>query len=163
MYSQVIFHLPVIARIKASLHHMVESKLEDIRVIWEFLDVFSDDLPGIPLERAIEFKIKLQPGTAPIAKASYKMSPVWVARIKDSTIGLARQGFHSPKFITFWLSGIVHIKERWRYSSTCGLSTIECSHHQEQVSSSMYPYLVWSVSESPGVLQDWSLLWLSPD
>jgi hypothetical protein len=33
MYSQVIFHLPVIARIKASLHHMVESKLEDIRVI----------------------------------------------------------------------------------------------------------------------------------
>jgi hypothetical protein len=38
--------------------------------------VFSDDLPGIPLERAIEFKIKLQPGTAPIAKASYKMSPV---------------------------------------------------------------------------------------
>jgi hypothetical protein len=33
MYVKVIFHLPVIARIKVSLHHMVESKLEDIHVI----------------------------------------------------------------------------------------------------------------------------------
>jgi hypothetical protein len=36
--------------------------------------VFPDDLPGIPPKRAIEFKIELQPGTAPISKASYKMS-----------------------------------------------------------------------------------------
>jgi hypothetical protein len=38
--------------------------------------VFSDDLPGMPHERAIEFTIELRPGTAPIEKASYKMSPV---------------------------------------------------------------------------------------
>jgi hypothetical protein len=38
--------------------------------------VFSDDLPGMPTERVIEFKIELQPGTAPIAKAPYKMSPM---------------------------------------------------------------------------------------
>jgi hypothetical protein len=31
--------------------------------------MFPDDLPRMPLERAIEFKIELQPGTAPIAKA----------------------------------------------------------------------------------------------
>jgi hypothetical protein len=37
--------------------------------------VFPDDLPGMPPERAIEFKIELQPGTAPIAKAPYMMSP----------------------------------------------------------------------------------------
>jgi hypothetical protein len=33
VYGKVIFHLPVIARIKASLHHMVELKLEDIHVV----------------------------------------------------------------------------------------------------------------------------------
>jgi hypothetical protein len=33
MYGKVILHLPVISRIKASLHHMVELKLEDIHVI----------------------------------------------------------------------------------------------------------------------------------
>jgi hypothetical protein len=73
MYGKVILHLPAISRIKASLHHVAELKLEDIHVVREFLDVFPDDLPGILPERAIEFKIKLQPGTTPIAKAPYKM------------------------------------------------------------------------------------------
>jgi hypothetical protein len=31
--------------------------------------VFPEDLLGMPPERAIEFKIELQPGTTPIAKA----------------------------------------------------------------------------------------------
>jgi hypothetical protein len=33
MYGKVILHLPVISRIKVSLHHMVELKQEDIHVI----------------------------------------------------------------------------------------------------------------------------------
>jgi hypothetical protein len=67
-------HLPAISRIMASLHHMVERRLEDIHVVREFLDVFPDDLPGMPHERAIEFKIESQLGTTPISKAPYKMS-----------------------------------------------------------------------------------------
>jgi hypothetical protein len=82
MYGKVILHLPAMCRIKASLHHVVELKLQDIHVVREFLDVFPDDLPGMPLERAIEFKIELQPSTAPIAKAPYKMSPVKMKELK---------------------------------------------------------------------------------
>jgi hypothetical protein len=33
VYGKVILHLPAVSRIKASLHHMVELKLEDIHVI----------------------------------------------------------------------------------------------------------------------------------
>jgi hypothetical protein len=33
LYGKVTMHLPAISRIKASLHHVVELKLEDIRVI----------------------------------------------------------------------------------------------------------------------------------
>jgi hypothetical protein len=33
VYDKVNLHLPVTSRIKASLHHMVELKLEDIHVI----------------------------------------------------------------------------------------------------------------------------------
>jgi hypothetical protein len=69
VYGKVTLYLLAISRIKASLHHAVERRLEDILVVREFLDVFPDDLPGMPLERAIEFKIELQPGTAPISKA----------------------------------------------------------------------------------------------
>jgi hypothetical protein len=76
VYGKVFLHLPVVSRIKASLHHVVELKLEDIHIIQEFSDMFPDDLPGMPPERAIEFKIELQPGTVPIAKAPYKMSPM---------------------------------------------------------------------------------------
>jgi hypothetical protein len=38
--------------------------------------MFPDDLPGMPPEKVNVFKIELQPGTAPEAKALYKMSPV---------------------------------------------------------------------------------------
>jgi hypothetical protein len=82
VYGKDILRLPAVSRIKVSLHHVVELKLEDIHIIQEFLDVFPDDLPGMPPERAIEFKIELQPGTAPIAKAPYKMSHVEMKELK---------------------------------------------------------------------------------
>jgi hypothetical protein len=69
VYDKVILHLPMVSRIKASLYHVVELKLEGIHVVREFPDVFPDDLPGMPPERAIEFKSELQPTTAPIAEA----------------------------------------------------------------------------------------------
>jgi hypothetical protein len=45
MYGKVILHLPAVSRIKVSLHHLVELKLEGIHVIREFLDTLPDDLP----------------------------------------------------------------------------------------------------------------------
>ena len=42
-------------------------------VVDEFLDVFPDDLPGMPSDHDIEFIIELLPGTAPIAKRPYRM------------------------------------------------------------------------------------------
>jgi hypothetical protein len=75
---------------------MVELKLEDIHVVREFSDVFPDDLPGMPLERAIEFKIELQPGTTPIAKAPYKMSPVELKELKIQLQGLLDKGYIHP-------------------------------------------------------------------
>jgi hypothetical protein len=82
MYGKVILHLPAISHIKASLHHVVELKLEDIHIVRGFLDMFPDDLLGMSTKRAIEFKIELQPGTAPIAKAPYKMLLVEMKELK---------------------------------------------------------------------------------
>jgi hypothetical protein len=59
VYGKVTLHLPMISRIKASLHHVVERKIEEIHVVQEFLDLFPDDLLGMPPDRAIEFKIEL--------------------------------------------------------------------------------------------------------
>ncbi|GJU50850.1 putative reverse transcriptase domain-containing protein [Tanacetum coccineum] len=40
-------------------------RLEDIPVVREFLKVFPEDLPGLPLVRQVEFQIDLIPGTTP--------------------------------------------------------------------------------------------------
>jgi hypothetical protein len=58
--------------------------------------VFPNDLPGMPPERAIEFKIELQPGTAPIAKAPYKISPVEMKQLKVQLQGLLDKGYMHP-------------------------------------------------------------------
>jgi hypothetical protein len=94
--GKVILHLPVISRIKASLHHVVEVKFEDIHVIREFPNVFPDDLPRMPPKRAIAFKIGLQPSTTPIAKASYKMSPVEMKELKIQLQRFLNKGYIYP-------------------------------------------------------------------
>jgi hypothetical protein len=96
VYGNVILHLPAVSRIKVSLHHVVLLKLKDIHVVLEFLNVFSDDLPRMPPERVIEFKIELQPVIAPIAKAPYKMSLVEMKELKIQLQGLLNKGYIHP-------------------------------------------------------------------
>jgi hypothetical protein len=96
VFGKVTLHLPTVSCIKVSLHHVVELKLEDIHVIREFLNVFPDDLPRMPPERVIEFKIELQPGTAPIAKALYKMSPMEMKELKIQLQGLLDKRYIYP-------------------------------------------------------------------
>jgi hypothetical protein len=95
-YGKVILHLLAVSRIKASLHHLVELKLEDIHVVREFPDMVPDNLPRMPPERAIEFKIELQPSTTPIAMALYKMSPVEMKELKIQLQGLLDKGYIHP-------------------------------------------------------------------
>jgi hypothetical protein len=54
----------------------------DIPVVCEFPDVFPNDLPGLPLDRKVEFVIDLKPGTSLISKRSYRMPPHELAKLK---------------------------------------------------------------------------------
>jgi hypothetical protein len=63
---------------KAAFNRVVLNQLDaastmDVRTISEFLDVFPEELPGMPPDREIEFVIELVPGTAPIFKRPYRM------------------------------------------------------------------------------------------
>jgi hypothetical protein len=118
MYGKVNLHLPAVSHIKASLHHVVELKLEDIHVVREFLDVFPDDLPGMPPERAIEFKIELQPGTAPIAKAPYKMSPVEIKELKIQLQGLLDKGYIFPS-TSPWGCSVLFVEKKNKELCLC--------------------------------------------
>ncbi|GJV67383.1 reverse transcriptase domain-containing protein [Tanacetum coccineum] len=52
-----------------------KKRLEDILVIREFLEVFPEDLPGLPPVRQVEFQIDLIPGAALVARAPYRLAP----------------------------------------------------------------------------------------
>nr|GFD27649.1 putative reverse transcriptase domain-containing protein [Tanacetum cinerariifolium] len=53
----------------------IERRLEDVPVICKFLDVFLEDLPGLPLPRQVELEIELVPGAAPVARVPYRLAP----------------------------------------------------------------------------------------
>nr|GEZ54241.1 hypothetical protein [Tanacetum cinerariifolium] len=43
-----------------------EKRLEDVPIVWEFPEVFLEDLPRLPPARQVEFQIDLVPGAAPM-------------------------------------------------------------------------------------------------
>jgi hypothetical protein len=66
----------------ALAHHAVAQNLEDIPIACEFSGVFPEALLGMPPDRDVEFTIELHPGTAPISRRSYKMTPNELAELK---------------------------------------------------------------------------------
>src|SRR5438132_13570552 len=56
--------------------------LEEIPVVNEYPDVFPEELPGLPPQRAVEFSIELLPGTAPVFRRPYRMSQNDLAEMK---------------------------------------------------------------------------------
>ncbi|XP_076916511.1 uncharacterized protein LOC143576260 [Bidens hawaiensis] len=52
-----------------------EQKIEDIPVVWDFLEVFPEDLPRLPPQRQVEFRIDLVQDAAPIARSPYRLAP----------------------------------------------------------------------------------------
>jgi hypothetical protein len=52
----------------AVVNQLADDASKEDPVVNDFLDVFSDDLLGMPPDRDIEFLIELLPRTAPIAK-----------------------------------------------------------------------------------------------
>ena len=60
---------------------ILTTTLLDIPVVCEFSDVFLDELPGLPPDRDVEFKIELLSGTPPISRRPYRMPPNELAEL----------------------------------------------------------------------------------
>jgi len=77
--------------------NQVEGKhLTNIPVVCEYPDVFTEDLPGMPPDRNVEFAIELQPGTAPISRRPYRMPPNELAELKKQLQKLPDKGYICP-------------------------------------------------------------------
>jgi len=65
-------------------------------VVWEFPDVFPDELSGLPPDRDVEFGIELVPGTAPISRRPYRMPPNELTELKIQLQDLLDKGLIQP-------------------------------------------------------------------
>ena len=63
------------------------------RVVCEYVDVFSDELPGLPLHRVVDFGIELHPGTSPISMTPHRMTPVELQELRVQLQELLDKGF----------------------------------------------------------------------
>ena len=70
-----------------------EMTMESVPVVCEFFDVFSDDLPGLPPDRELEFEIELLSGLAPVSIPPYRMAPTELKELKVQLQDLVDKGF----------------------------------------------------------------------
>jgi hypothetical protein len=85
--------------------------LEDIKVVREYLDVFPAELPGMPLDRDIEFPIELLPGTPPISKRPYKMPINELVELKKQIAELQAKGFIRPSSSS-WGAPVLFVEKK---------------------------------------------------
>jgi len=64
--------------------------MEQVSIVKEFIDVFPDDLPGLPPNREIELCIDLVSGTKPISMAPYRMAPAELKRVEGAYLRFVR-------------------------------------------------------------------------
>ena len=85
--------------------------LYDVPVVSEFVDVFPDELPGLPPHWEVEFGIDLVPSATPISKAPYRLSPAELKELKQQLQELTESGFVRPS-TSPWGASVLFVKKK---------------------------------------------------
>ncbi|XP_058772778.1 uncharacterized protein LOC131646840 [Vicia villosa] len=80
----------------ASLSFENQVRIDELKVVREFPDVFPDEIPDVPPEREVEFAIDLVPGTRPVSMAPYRMSASELSELKKQLEELLEKKFVRP-------------------------------------------------------------------
>ena len=77
----------------------------------EYVDVFPDELHGLPPQRVVDFDIELHHGTSPISMTPHRMAPVELQELRVQLQGLLDKGFIRPS-TSPWGTPILFTKEK---------------------------------------------------
>ncbi|GKG21590.1 hypothetical protein Tco_0384185, partial [Tanacetum coccineum] len=83
-----------------------KKRLEDVSIVQDF-----EDLPGLPLTRQVEFQIDLVPGTAPVARAPYRLSPSEMKELSEQLKEMSDKGFIRPSSSP-WGAPVLFVKKK---------------------------------------------------
>ncbi|KAI3770998.1 hypothetical protein L6452_02147 [Arctium lappa] len=92
------------------LAYAINANLEK-KNIHDVPEVFPEELPGIPPERQVEFKIDLIPGATLIARAPYRLAPTQMQELMKQLWELLDNGFIRPRSSP-WGAPILFVKKK---------------------------------------------------
>nr|GEX40573.1 putative reverse transcriptase domain-containing protein [Tanacetum cinerariifolium] len=139
--DEKVVHIPIdgetlIIRAQVMEKKSDEKRIKDIPVVREFLKVFSEDLPGLPLIRQVEFQIDLILGVALVARSPYRLTPSKMQELSDQLQELADRGFIQPS-TSPWRAPVLFVKKKdgsFRIcSSTYSKIDLRSGYHQLRV------------------------------
>ncbi|XP_070004699.1 uncharacterized protein [Nicotiana sylvestris] len=99
-----IYHLVWVADTTSEV-----SAPESVLVVNKFLEVFPDELPGIPPDREIDFRIDVLPDTQPISIPPYRMAPAELRELKEQLKDLLEKGFIRP---SVWGAPVLFVRKK---------------------------------------------------
>jgi hypothetical protein len=102
----------------AKVNQLDASQGYEVPVVNEFLDVFLEELPGMPPERDIEFVIELKLGTTLIYKTPYRMATPELAELKEHIKELLEKGFIRPSS-SQWGAPVIFVPKKDDTQSLC--------------------------------------------
>ncbi|GJS65763.1 hypothetical protein Tco_0680327 [Tanacetum coccineum] len=118
MYHAMIAYAEKIVRIPWGNETLIKAedkskqkRLEDVPIVRDFLEVFLEDLPGIPPARQVKFRIDLIPGVAPIAWAPYQLAPSEMKELSNQLKEISDKGFIRPSS-SHWGAPVLLSKKR---------------------------------------------------
>ena len=113
------------------LEDEVRPDLDLARVVYEYEDVFLDELLGLPLQRVVDFGIELHPGTSPISMTPHRMAPVKLQELRVQLQELLDKGFIRLS-ASSWGSPVLFAKKKDKTLRLC-IDYIQLNYNQESV------------------------------
>ena len=67
--------------------------MEWFPILKEFQDIFSEEIPGLPPKRDLDFTIDLMPGLAPVSRSPYRMNSPELTELRMQVQELLDKGY----------------------------------------------------------------------
>nr|GFB32219.1 putative reverse transcriptase domain-containing protein [Tanacetum cinerariifolium] len=88
-----------------------KKRLENVPIVRDFFEVFSEDLPSLPPTRQVVFQIDFIPGAASVARAPYRLAPPEMKELSEQLKELSDKGFIRPSSSP-WGAPILFVKKK---------------------------------------------------
>nr|GEX74085.1 putative reverse transcriptase domain-containing protein [Tanacetum cinerariifolium] len=88
-----------------------EKRMEDVSIICNFPEVFPEEFPGLSPPTQVEFRIDLVPGTAPVARALYRLAPSKMKELSVQLQELPEKGFIRSSSSS-WGAPVLFVKKK---------------------------------------------------